>query len=143
MTEFYLSPVYGAKSFYRKAKVIETADGRKQLKSYDTIVCEITAGGEFVKLWNGYSVTTARHINAFRALYGLPPINKPVWDKMPAANGDTADRYKIAMHIGFREFVGTAVFDGYEQAAEIAAERETQLNAGGNRFYISCYPVEA
>ena len=142
-TIFNLEPVNGQKSFYGKAKVIETEDGRKQLKSYDTIVCEINARGDFVKLWDGYSATTARHINAFRALYNLPALNKAEWDKLTEENGNIPDRYKIAMNNGFSEFIGTAVFDGYEQAAAIAEERETRLNAGGGRLYFYCYPVEA
>lgn len=61
----YDLPCYdGRKSFYGKAKVIETEKGR-YLQSYDTIVCFLSYGGTFVKIWNGYSVTTMRHINSF------------------------------------------------------------------------------
>lgn len=60
---FELIPNY-RKSFYGKCKVIETAAGR-YLQSYDTIICFLSYGGTFVKLWDGYSATTMRHINAF------------------------------------------------------------------------------
>lgn len=54
------------KSFYGKAHVIEHPDGTRQLKSYDTIVAEITPRGEFVRLWDGSTQTTNRHIKEFR-----------------------------------------------------------------------------
>lgn len=54
------------KSFYGKAHVIEHPDGTKQLKSYDTTVCEITKDGTFRLLWDGRTQTTNRHIKEFR-----------------------------------------------------------------------------
>lgn len=59
-----------AKSFYGKAKVIEK-DGETLLQSYDTIVCKIDKSGEFVRMWEGYSATTMRHINAFIKMFGI------------------------------------------------------------------------
>lgn len=59
-----------AKSFYGKAKVIEK-DGETLLQSYDTIVCKIDKSGEFVRMWEGYSATTMRHINAFIEMFGI------------------------------------------------------------------------
>lgn len=70
-----------AKSFYGKAKVIEE-DGETLLQSYDTIVCKITAGNRFVRLWSGYSVTTMRHINAFVEMFGIPGGGKKWWDNL-------------------------------------------------------------
>lgn len=58
------------KSFYGKAKVIER-DGEKLLQSYNTIVCKIDKDGNFVKLWDGYSYTTLRHINSFIQHFGI------------------------------------------------------------------------
>ena len=64
---YELSPHYDSrKSFYGKAHVIEHPNGKKQLQSYNTIVCEITAKGEFKMLWNGKTQTTTRHINEFK-----------------------------------------------------------------------------
>lgn len=51
---YELSPRYDSrKSFYGKAHVIEYPDGTKQLKSYDTTVCEISPEGVFRSLWDG------------------------------------------------------------------------------------------
>ena len=66
--KIYDLPVMGydrAKSFYGKAKVIEKDNGEKVLQSYNTEVCKISSNGEFVRLWDGYSVTTMRHVNSF------------------------------------------------------------------------------
>lgn len=76
-------PVCGsdrAKSFYGKAKVIETDNGEIILQSYDTEVCKITRGGEFARLWGGYSVTTMRHINSFLQFVGIAGGGKTWWD---------------------------------------------------------------
>lgn len=58
------------KSFYGKAQCIEHDDGTKQLKSYNTIVCEIK-NGVFNMLWDGQSQTTTRHIKSFKKFYNL------------------------------------------------------------------------
>ena len=81
--KIYDLPVMGcdrAKSFYGKAKVIEKDNGEKVLQSYNTEVCKITSGGEFVRLWSGYSVTTMRHINSFLQLVGIAGGGKAWWD---------------------------------------------------------------
>lgn len=65
-------PCFGTrKSFYGKAKCIETTCGEKILLSYDTKVCKITANNEFVMLWDGKSQTTTRHIKSFRIFYNV------------------------------------------------------------------------
>ena len=69
------------KSYYGKAKVCSVM-GRVFLKSYDTTVAMITEDGHFIRMWDGYSPTTARHINSFRVMFGLNPIRKAEWDKM-------------------------------------------------------------
>ena len=81
--KIYDLPVMGydrAKSFYGKAKVIEKDNGETVLLSYDTEVCKITSGGEFVHLWSSYSVTTMRHINSFLQLVGIAGGGKAWWD---------------------------------------------------------------
>lgn len=61
-----LQPVYdNRKSFYGKAHVITLDNGTRILRSYSTDVCYVTASGEFVRTWGGYSVTTMRHVNDF------------------------------------------------------------------------------
>lgn len=70
------------KSYYRKAFVLQDANGNAFLQSYDTVVCGIV-GGSFVRYWNDYSVTTMNHINDFCKLYNLPTMNKKTWVNMP------------------------------------------------------------
>lgn len=70
------------KSFYGKAKVIEK-DGETLLQSYDTTVCKIDKSGEFVRMWEGYSATTMRHINAFIEMFGISGGGKLWWDMQP------------------------------------------------------------
>jgi len=64
------------------ARVLVYKCGRKDLRSYSTIVCSVLKNGEFVRKWDGYSATTMKHINAFRKRYGLEPIHKEEWDAM-------------------------------------------------------------
>ena len=76
MKKIFDLPVCGydrAKSFYGKAKVIETDNGEKVLQSYNTFVCRITAAGRFVRMWGGYSATTMRHVNSFLSFYDMTP----------------------------------------------------------------------
>lgn len=73
-----------AKSFYGKAKVI-TYGNTIILKSYDTYVCAISHGKVW-RLWEGYSMTTMRHINSFMAAYGFPYGGKKWWDSLPVTS---------------------------------------------------------
>lgn len=68
-----------ANSFYGKAKVIEK-DGETLLQSYDTIVCKIDKSGEFVRMWDGYSATTMRHVNSLLQLVGIAGGGKAWWN---------------------------------------------------------------
>lgn len=69
------------KSFYGKATILETNSGA-YLKSYDTIVCFYSNNGEFVKLWDGYSATTMRHVNSFIQLFNIAGGGKAWWDAL-------------------------------------------------------------
>ena len=74
MKKIFDLPICGydrAKSFYGKAKIIETENGEKVLQSYNTFVCRITAAGRFVRMWGGYSATTMRHVNSFLSFYDM------------------------------------------------------------------------
>ena len=62
--EIFDLPATRQKSYYGKAKVITTEKAR-YLLSYNTIICRLSFGGEFRKLWDGWSATTAKHINDF------------------------------------------------------------------------------
>ena len=52
------------------------------LVSYETRVARIAPDGSFHRLWSGYSATTMRHVNMFRAAHDLPKITKSQWEKM-------------------------------------------------------------
>ena len=67
------------KSFYGKANVIELSNGVKLLQSYDTIVAGINTSGRFVRLWGGWSATTAKHLASFSDGYR----GKKAWEEMP------------------------------------------------------------
>lgn len=68
MKKYDLIPNDGRKSFYGKAVVEVANDGTETLYSYNTAIIKRTAAGELVKLWDGWSVTTGRHIKAFCGL---------------------------------------------------------------------------
>lgn len=63
-----LIPTDERKSFYGKAQVIVEDDGTETLYSYGTAIIKRTAAGELVKLWDGWTATTGRHIKAFCGL---------------------------------------------------------------------------
>lgn len=72
------------KSFYGKAKVTELDNGDIELTSYNTVVCRIH-NGVLQRLWNGYSATTMRHINAFIGFYGIEGGGKAWWNSLEIA----------------------------------------------------------
>ena len=80
----------GRNSFYGKAKVIEEDDGSLALKSYDTIVMRIVNGTP-IRLWDGYSSTTMRHVNEFMRQNGFPSGGKKAWDEMPVMEMEIVD----------------------------------------------------
>lgn len=80
MKMYELQPNDSRKSFYGKARVIEKDNGEKVLQSYNTEVCKVTSGGQFVRLWSGYSATTMRHVNSFLDLVGIAGGGKTWWD---------------------------------------------------------------
>lgn len=72
-----LVPDDSRKSFYGKAKVKTYTDGTRVLQSYNTDVVKIDADGNIIRLWNGWSATTGRHISAFCGL------NKKEYSELP------------------------------------------------------------
>ena len=71
----------GQKSFGGKAIIVKDPDRGAILFSYKTPVAQYD-GYRFIRLWDGYSATTMRHINDFRKLYGLDSITKSQWCAM-------------------------------------------------------------
>lgn len=65
MKQYELRPTDGRKSFYGKAIVTIDEDGTETLSSYNTPIIKRTVSGELVKLWDGWTSTTGRHIKAF------------------------------------------------------------------------------
>lgn len=62
---YELTPSDGRKSFYGKAKVYIADDGTETLYSYNTPIISKTPSGELMRMWDGWSATTGRHIFAF------------------------------------------------------------------------------
>lgn len=107
MKKIFDLPVCGydrVKSFYGKAKVIETDNGEKVLQSYNTFVCRITAAGRFVRMWGGYSATTMRHVNSFLSFYDMNDGGKS-WGGYAAGRNGKAEsggydpRRKFESHV--------------------------------------------
>lgn len=78
MKTFELTPINGRKSFYGKCKVVETPEGHKYLKSYETTVATFTAEGtlEITKNESYLTKTTLTHIRSFLNYLGLPTMTK-------------------------------------------------------------------
>lgn len=68
---------FALEGFGGRALVIPTEHGYI-LRSYYTDVCEVR-NGEFIRRWEGYSNTTLKHINIFRAFAGFKMIGKREW----------------------------------------------------------------
>jgi hypothetical protein len=69
MTRYELTPTNGRKSFYHKAIVEVADDGAETLYSYNTPVLrkepQPNGAVHYVRLWDGWSLTTGRHIWAW------------------------------------------------------------------------------
>ena len=83
---FELYPVHDSRrSFYGKALVIDTPNA-VYLRSYDTVVCGIEYTDNvprFVRYWDAWSMTTARHIREFCRQYGVPEFSRREWLAFP------------------------------------------------------------
>lgn len=97
MRIYELTPTDGRKSFYGKAVVQIEENGTETLLSYGTPIIKRLVSGEMVKLWDGWSATTGRHIKAFCGLNkaGFEKLElekKPVYSM--AADMTPAQSYK-------------------------------------------------
>lgn len=68
MTSYELMPIDGRKSFYNKAVVMIDEDGTKTLYSYQTPIIKQSPDGDLTRLYDGWTMTTGRHIKAFCGL---------------------------------------------------------------------------
>lgn len=112
------------KSFYGKAVILYEDNGTICLQSYSTIVARIE-GGKLVRMWAGWSNTTAKHLRAFCLMHGLKPLNKKEWLAMECEQ--EKQTYQIAMNNGFTTFKGSALLT--EEEAEKEAERIEAKNS--------------
>lgn len=81
-------PCYDRKSFYGKAVILRrTATNDYILVSYGTRVAAFS-GGKFIKLWNGYSATTMRHVNSFCKFLQIHDGGKSWWDSLSVESLD-------------------------------------------------------
>ena len=77
-----LDPYCDRKSFYGKCYVIEyTNKNTYALYSYKTLVAWYDDNG-FHRKWSGYSLTTSRHVGAFRRFLGLAAMGKKEWEEL-------------------------------------------------------------
>lgn len=120
------------KSYYGKAKIHYLDNGDIILHSYDTDVLKIE-NGKLVKLWNGWSATTMKHIKDFCMAFGFEYGNKSWWDNMPCENG--GEKWKVEITNGFVSHIATTTFDSEEQA-EIECERIME-----GRPHMFAYPI--
>lgn len=73
------SKAYSLEGFGGRALIIPAGD-ELILRSYYTDVCRYNPKTEvFTKTWAGFSVTTLKHINIFRAFLGLSTLSKREW----------------------------------------------------------------
>lgn len=68
MKTYELTPTNGQKNFSGKAKVIIEDDGTEILYSYDTPIVKRLVNGELIKLYDGWTQTTGKHIKSFCGL---------------------------------------------------------------------------
>ena len=69
--------------FNNRAIVIKVKGGYV-LKSYNTIVAYyLDSEDKMFRAWDGFSVTTLKHINIFRSWLGLGTISKREWIELP------------------------------------------------------------
>lgn len=68
MKRYELTPTNGQKSFYGKTFVEIEEDGTEILYSYNTPIIKRQKSGELIKLYDGWTQTTGKHIKAFCGL---------------------------------------------------------------------------
>ena len=68
MKRYELTPVDGRKSFYNKCYVEVEDDGTEILYSYTTPIIKCLPDGKLIRLYDGWTATTGRHIEAFCGL---------------------------------------------------------------------------
>ena len=119
------------KSYYNRAKIRYNDDGSATLISYSTEVAAIDKNGAFFRLWAGWSATTQKHINDFRALFNLAPLSKKAWQALPCEN--PAPVYSVVLFTGWAAHTGTAQFT--QEAARKEAQRQQEKHGARLRVW--------
>lgn len=78
MKKYELIPTDGHKSFYGKAQVVIDDAGNETLYSYETAIIKRTKAGELIRLYDGFTATTGRHIKAFCGLNKAQFLSVPL-----------------------------------------------------------------
>lgn len=78
MRKYELIPTDGRKSFYGKAQVVIEEDGTETLYSYETAIIKRTTAGDLIRLYDGFTATTGRHIKAFCGLNKAQFLSVPL-----------------------------------------------------------------
>ena len=119
------------KSYYGKAKIIED-DYVMILKSYDTqVLAIIKENKKIVRLWNGWSRTTANHVNDFLMQNGFKSLSKKEWLNLPCEKSDPV--YNVYMSTGFYTHKCPALL------TETEAEKEIERIYNNNNTVVAWY----
>lgn len=65
MKTYELIPTNNQKSFYDKALITVSEDGTETLYSYGTKIISRNTDGKLKRYWNGWTITTGKHIRSF------------------------------------------------------------------------------
>lgn len=65
------------------------------LISYETHVASVV-NKKIVRHWDGYSMSTLKHINMFLDYNGIEKINKKIWESMPIVQAVVSVELKAA-----------------------------------------------
>lgn len=127
MTTYYLKATL-QKDYYKKAQVFIN-DDFIVLRSYNTDVIAIDRSkNKIVRLWSGWSVTTAKHINDFLIQYGFKALSKKEWLMLPCVNNDPV--YNICISNGFFTHKSNILLTEEEAENEI-----NRIQKNNSRFY--------
>lgn len=97
MKRYELTPVDGRKSFYGKTYVIED-EGKNTLYSYNTPIVSVK-DNTIKPLWEGWTVTTGRHLNAFFESLGIVGgLGKKNWERIQSGEVSTLEELKKALN---------------------------------------------
>ena len=120
------------KSYYGKAHYYEY-ENVIFLRSYETTVCRII-DGKFERLWSGFSKTTLAHVNDFRKLYGMSPLNKKDWLSLPCSG----EKWKVtAINILGNPTRFQQIFASYDEAENFVEKLRER-----NPHYLGYYDIE-